>query len=81
MTWEPSNGSRVDFYHYQLIDYLTDIPLLDSNTTNTTIVLSGIPYSVNVLLFIIFAYTKLNVSHKINCDDNNIIIAVRAWLQ
>lgn len=56
VTWEPSNGSRVDFYHYQFIDYLTDIPLSDSNTTNTTVVLSGIPCSINILSFVISAH-------------------------
>ena len=53
--WKPpSNDSRVDFYQYQLIDNLTEV--IVSNTTNTTAVLSGIPYNVN-MSFVISAYT------------------------
>ena len=55
--WEPpSNDSCVDFYQYQLIDNLTEV--IVSNTTNTTAVLSGIPYNVN-MSFVISAH---------NCD-------------
>ena len=52
--WEPaSNDSRVDFYQYQLINSLTEVRV--SNTTNTTAILSGVPYNVNIS-FVIFAY-------------------------
>ena len=53
-TWAPNNGSMVDFYHYQLVDGFTDLPILISNTTSTTVELS-IPYNVNVT-FLISAY-------------------------
>ena len=57
VTWEPpSNDSRVDFYQYQLIDNLTEV--IVSNTTNTTAVLSGIPYNVNSSV-IISAYAVI----------------------
>ena len=52
--WEPaSNDSRVDFYQYQLINSLTEVRV--SNTTNTTAILSGVPYNVNIS-FVISAY-------------------------
>ena len=53
-TWTPNNGSRVDFYHYQLVDSFTNLPILTSNTTNTTVNLS-IPHNVSVT-FLISAY-------------------------
>ena len=53
--WKPpSNDSCVEFYQYQLIDNLTEVIVF--NTTNTTAVLSGIPYNVN-MSFVISAYT------------------------
>ena len=56
--WEPpSNDSRVDFYQYQLINNLTKV--IVSNTTNTTAVLYGIPYNIN-MSFVISAH---------NCDQ------------
>ena len=43
VTWEPpSNDSHVDFYQYQLMGNLTEVIV---STTNTTAVLSGIPYN------------------------------------
>ena len=52
--WEPaSNDSRVDFYQYQLINSLTEVRV--SNTTNTTAILSCVPYNVNIS-FVISAY-------------------------
>ena len=52
--WEPaSDDSRVDFYQYQLINNLTEVRV--SNTTNTTAILSGVPYNVNIS-FAISAY-------------------------
>ena len=56
--WElASNDSRVDFYQYQLINSLTEVRV--SNTTNTTAILSGVPYNVNIsadMSFVISAY-------------------------
>lgn len=43
------NESRVDFYCYQLIDSLTHLLLLTSNTSHTEVELS-IPYDVNMSL-------------------------------
>ena len=58
--WEPpSNDSRVDFYQYQLINNLTEV--IVSNTANTTAVLSGIPYNVN-MSFVISAYNCVGAS-------------------
>ena len=61
-TWAPNNGSRVDFYHYQLVDSLTELPILTSNTTSTTVELS-LPYNVNVT-FLISAYVCGNEVHR-----------------
>ena len=61
--WEPpSNDSRVDFYQYQLIDNL--IEEIVSNTTNTTAVLSGIPYNVN-MSFVISAHNCVGASQQV----------------
>ena len=66
--WEPpSNDSRVDFYQYQLIDNLTEV--IVSNTTNTTAVLSGIPYNVN-LSFVISAHNCVGASQQVVLNIN-----------
>ena len=66
--WEPpSNDSCVDFYQYQLIDNLTEV--IVSNTTNTTAVLSGIPYNVN-LSFVISAHNCVGASQPATLSIN-----------
>ena len=68
MTWEPpSSDSRVDLYQYQLIDNLTEV--IVSNTTNTTAVLSGIPYNVN-LSFVISAHNCVGASQQVVLNIN-----------
>ena len=52
VTWEAPNGSRVDFYHYQLLDNLTDAPVQIYNTTKTAVIFPNILYNVNNLFFI-----------------------------
>ena len=68
--WEPaSNDSRVDFYQYQLINSLTEVRV--SNTTNTTAILSGVPYNVNIL-FVISAYNCERASEQSTLIINSI---------
>ena len=55
VTWAPKlNESSVDFYCYQLIDRLTHLIILTSNTSDTAVELS-IPYDVNIS-FVISAH-------------------------
>lgn len=57
MTWEPPDPdlvSRIDFYHYQVLDSLSEenaSAILDSNTTNTTVIIDieGISTALFVL--------------------------------
>ena len=68
VAWEPpSNDSRVDFYQYQVIDNLTEV--IVSNTTNTTAVLSGIPYNVN-MSFVISAHNCVGASQQVVLSIN-----------
>ena len=55
VTWEPlGNDSRVDFYHYFVIvdSEDTSYSLYDVKTTNTTAILSILPYDVNITFFL-----------------------------
>ena len=66
--WEPpSKDSCVDFYQYQLINNLTEV--IVSNTTNTTAVLSGIPYNVN-MSFVISAHNCVGASQQATLSIN-----------
>lgn len=73
VTWSPKNGSRVDLYHYQLLD-LTDALIMDSNTTDTTLILSDIPLNAS-LTFVISTYNckgeSAQVSLVINVGECN----------
>ena len=53
VTWNPpGNDSRVEYYVYQVIDSLqlegVNASLYEANTTNTTVILSGIMYDNNI---------------------------------
>ena len=64
VTWAPKlNESKVDFYCYQLIDNLTHLPMLTSNTSHTAVELS-IPYDVN-MSFVISAHNCAGRSSQI----------------
>ena len=77
MTWEPpSNDFRVDFYQYQLIDNLTEV--IVSNTTNTTAVLSGIPYNVN-MSFVISAHNCVGASQPATLSINIIGMFIKTY--
>ena len=61
-TWDaPNDGSRVDYYQYQLID-ATSVTYY--NTSNTTATISGIPYNNNVT-FSILSLNCVGVSSPI----------------
>ena len=75
MTWESprlSNYSRVDFYCYQIMAEEGALPIQDLvfNTIDTEVVLSGIPYNIEIS-FVISAYNcqgaSAEVSLVINC--------------
>ena len=58
-TWDPPNdGSRVDYYQYQLIDGTS---VTYYNTSNTTATISGIPYNKNVT-FLLLSFNCLGIS-------------------
>ena len=63
--WEPpQNDSRVDHYLYKfakVADMSVDEVILIRNTTNTTVVLSDIPYGINIT-FVVSAYNCEGVS-------------------
>ena len=75
VTWEPAYqdiDSRVDFYHYQVIDGLLEenaSVVLDLNTTNTTIIIdiNKINISAALLQFVLSAC---------NCNGASIPVAV-----
>ena len=74
MTWEPpdlDNDSRIDFYHYQVLDGLSEenaSVLLDFNTTNTTVtVIIDINTSAALLQFVLSAC---------NCNGASIPVAL-----
>ena len=52
--WEPpGNDSRVDFYHHKIVDSLGGASMsYQANTTNTTVILSGILYGINISFFL-----------------------------
>ena len=58
VTWTaPGNDSWVDFYHYQLFDSLIKVnasAILETNTTNTTVIIDGSGLST-ILLFVLSA--------------------------
>ena len=55
VTWEPpGNDSRVDFYHYQVIDNSEGASVsYQVNTTNTTAILFCILYGINISFVLI----------------------------
>ena len=62
-TWDaPNDGSRVDYYQYQLIDGTSGITAY--NTSNTTATVSGIPYNNNVT-FLLLSLNCVGVSSPI----------------
>ena len=67
--WEfPDNDSRVDFYHYQLIfvdSWGQANTSYQANTTNTTVILSGILYNLNIS-FVLFANNCEGKSAPVN---------------
>ena len=75
ITWNPPNpevDSRIDFYHYQVLDGLSEenaSVVLDFNTTNTTVIIdiNGINISAALLLFVLSAC---------NCNGASIPVAV-----
>ena len=53
VTWEPmGNNSRVDLFWYHII-YLGRASS-EANTTNTTVILSGLPHNTNIS-FVVYA--------------------------
>ena len=75
--WEPaSNDARVNFYQYQLINSLTEVRV--SNTTNTTAILSGVPYNVNIS-FVISAYNCERESEQATLLIN--VVGKRTFIQ
>ena len=55
VTWKPKlNDSRADYYCYQLIESLTQLLILISNTSHTAVELS-IPHDINTS-FVISAH-------------------------
>ena len=75
MTWEPpnqDNDSRIDYYHCQVLDGLSEenaSVVLDFNTTNTTVIIdiNKINSSATLLQFVLSAY---------NCNGASIPVAV-----
>ena len=73
ITWEPPDqdfDSRIDFYHYQILDGLLEENILDFNTTNTTIIvmdINRISISAALLQFVLSAY---------NCNGPSISVAI-----
>ena len=75
MTWEPSDpdvDSRMDFYHYQVLDDLSEenaSVVLDFNTTNTTIIINinRISTSAALVQFVLSAY---------NCNGASALVTV-----
>ena len=58
-TWDaPNDGSRVDYYQYQLIN---GTRITYYNTSNTTATISGIPYNNNIT-FLLHSFNCLGVS-------------------
>ena len=71
-TWEPPNPDvdfRIDFYHYQVLDGLSEenaSVVLNFNTTNTTVVID-INTSTALLQFVLSAY---------NCNGLSIPVTI-----
>ena len=67
ITWEPpANDSRVDVYHYQVINNMRASVILDSTTKNTIVVIDAYEISPT-LLFLLSAW---------NCKGASIPIAL-----
>ena len=66
ITWEPpANDSRVDVYHYQVINSMQASVILESTTMNTTIIIDA--YGMSPTLFVLSAW---------NCKGASIPIAL-----
>ena len=74
--WEPlANDSRVDFYHYQVINSVNASVILESNTTNTSVIIYA--SWIMMVSFVLSACNckgasipvVLSIYHTINGED------------
>ena len=68
ITWEPpANDSRVDVYHYQIINSTNASVVLDSTTMDTTVNIYIDAYGINSTLFVLSAC---------NCEGRSVPVAL-----
>lgn len=55
LAWDvPDDNSRVDYYQYQVVN-ATESGIVTYNTSNTSVIISGVPYNKNVTFSVLAA--------------------------